>query len=68
MGTITTLVAGILDKCPATALMAEVHFENMNNKLQQSATILGNICYSPARPLHILAISASVRPETECSV
>jgi hypothetical protein len=67
-GTITTPVAAILDKWPATALTAEAHLENMNNKLLQSATILGNICFSPARPLQILDISVSVRPEMECNV
>ena len=67
-GTMTTPVAAILDKWPATALTAEVHLENTNNKLLQSATILGNIFFSPARPLQILDTSASVRPETQCNV
>ena len=67
-GTMTTPVAAILDKCPATALTTDVHFENKNNKLLQSATILGRIFFSLARPLLIIAISLSERPVTECSV
>ena len=41
-GTMMMPVAAILNKWPAAALTAEVHLEKMNNKLLQSATILGS--------------------------
>lgn len=67
-GTMTMPVAAILDRCPATALTADMHLENTNNKLLQSTTILGSICFSVARPLHMIAMLASGRPETKCNV